>query len=152
MGGMEQGPWWAALITWVVVNVVNLAQTVGFASRSRHGMDVNHVLGLAIAALTLPATIALVGFARAGSPSWIGPAVFDAFVVLMLCVDYIWRVEWRRPARPFILIPYVVLFFGSILLMGIPMYWLNRGLWSVTVTTTVALLISMTWAIRRADA
>ncbi|HET9648046.1 MAG TPA: hypothetical protein VFP34_07420 [Microlunatus sp.] len=145
---MEHGPWWAALTTWVVVNLVNVAQTVGFASRSGHGMAVNRLLGLVIAALSVPATIALVGFVRAGNLWWVGPAVFDAFTVLMLCVDYVWPVEWRRPARPSILIPYVSLFFGSILLMGIPMYTLNRGLWMVTVVTSAALLISMTVAIR----
>ena len=152
MVGMEQGPWWAALTTWVVVNTVNVAQAVGFASRRSHGMAVNQVLGLVIAVLAIPATVALVGFARTGNPWWIGPAVFDAFVVLMLVVDYLWPVEWRDPARPSILIPYLVLFFGSILLMGIPMYTLNRGLWLVTVATTTALLITMTLAIRQGTA
>lgn len=146
---MEHGPWWAALTAWVVVNTVNIAQAVGFASRRSHGMAVNHVLGLVIAALAVPATIALVGFADAGNPWWIGPAVFDAFVVLMLVVDYLRPVEWRRPARPAILIPYLLLFFGSILLMGIPMYAINRGLWLVTVGTTAILLGTMTRAIRQ---
>ena len=144
---METGPWWAALTTWVVVNTVNIAQAVGFASRRSHGMAVNHVLGLVIAVLAIPATLALVGFARAGNPWWIGPAVFDVFVVLMLVVDYLWPVQWRDPARPMILIPYLLLFFGSILLMGIPMYTVNRGLWLVTVGTTAALLIAMTLAL-----
>jgi hypothetical protein len=149
---MEQGPWWAALTTWVVVNTVNVAQAVGFTSRRSHGMAINHVLGLVIAVLAIPAAVALVGFARAGNPWWIGPAVFDAFVVLMLVVDYLRPVEWRDPARPVILIPYLLLFFGSILLMGIPMYTLNRGLWLVTVATTTALLITMTLAIRQGTA
>jgi hypothetical protein len=60
--------------------------------------------------------------------------------------------ESARPARPSILIPYVSLFFGSIVAMGIPMYSLNRGLWLVTVLTSVTLLISMTVAIRRGAA
>lgn len=149
---MERGPWWAALTTWVVVNAVNVAQAVGFASRSSQGMAVNQALGLVIAALAVPATVALVGFARAGNPWWIGPAVFDAFVVLMLIVDYLWPVQWRDPARPVILIPYLLLFFGSILLMGIPMYSVNRGLWLVTAATSAALLITMTLAIGQGTA
>jgi hypothetical protein len=146
---MQQGPSWAALTTWIVVNIVNVAQAVGFASRSSHGMAVNRALGLGIATLAIPASAALVGFARAGNPWWIGPAVFDAFVILMLVVDYLRPVEWRHPARPTILIPYLLLFFGSILLMGIPMYTINRTLWLVTVATTAALLITMTVAIRQ---
>ena len=39
--------------------------------------------------------------------------------------------------------PYLVLFFGSILLMGLPMFSMNRQLWLVTVVTTVLLLGSM---------
>jgi len=85
------------------VNTVNVAQAVGFASRSSHGMAVNQALGLVIAALAVPASVALVGFARAGNPWWIGPAVFDAFVVLMLVVDNLWPVQWRDPAQPAIL-------------------------------------------------
>ena len=51
-----------------MVNIVNLAQTVGFASRRTHGMAVNRTAGHLIAALAVPATAALVGHARAGSP------------------------------------------------------------------------------------
>jgi len=105
MSFMENGPGWAGVTTWVVVNVVNLAQTVGFASRRTHGMAVNHVAGYLIAGLAVPATAALVGYARACSPWWIGPAVFDGFVALMLVVDYLRPVQFRNPRRPIILVP-----------------------------------------------
>jgi hypothetical protein len=149
---MDSGPWWAALTTWVVVNLVNVTQAVGFASRGRHGMVVNHALGLVIAGLAVPATAALVGYAHAGSPWWIGPAVFDAFVVLMLIVDYLRPVEFRRPARPAILGPYLILFFGSILLMGLSMFNLSRGLWLVTAASSVMLLTTMGAAARQGTA
>jgi hypothetical protein len=139
------------LTVWLVVNAVNIAQAVGFASRRRYGMTVNHALGLGMAALAVPATAALWGFARAGNPWWLGPALFDAFVVLMLVVDYLRPVAWRHSARPAIFIPYLALFFGSILLMGIPMYGHNRGLWLVTVGTTTTLLVSMTVALREGN-
>ncbi len=148
---MGTGPWWAEFVTWAVVNVVNVAQTIGFASRHRYGMGVNRAIGWLIAVLAVPATVAVWGLAAAGNPWWIGPAVFDAFVVLMLVVDYIRPVEWRHPQRPAILVPYLVLFFVAILLMGIPMYALNRGLWLVTVATTAVLLTTMTIAIRQGN-
>jgi hypothetical protein len=66
----------------------------------------------------------------------------------MVVVDYIWPVEFRSPMRYGILVPYLVLFFGSILLMGLPMYRLDRRLWLVTVATTVLLLGSMGIAMR----
>ena len=45
-------------------------------------------------------------------------------------------------------VPYLVLFFGAILLMGLPMFRLDRRLWLVTVATTVLLLVSMGVAMR----
>lgn len=147
----DTGPWWAALTVWGVVNAVNLLQAAGFLSREPGGsMDANHVLGYAIIVLVVPSTVALVAFVRAGA-SWLqlaGPAVFLAFIVLMVVVDYAWPVEFRVPARYPILVPYLVLFFGAILLMGLPMYRLNRQLWLVTVVTTAVLLGGMGIAMR----
>ena len=149
---MSQGPWWAALTVWGVVNAVNVLQSAGFLSRvATGGMAVNHLLGYVMIALAAPATLAIVAFAhaRAGWPHWIGPVVYLTFVLLMIAVDYVSPVEFRSPPRYEILIPYLVLFFGAILLMGLPMFRLNRGLWLVTVATTVLLLASMGVAMRK---
>jgi len=139
-------PRWAALTVWGVVNAVNVLQAAGFLSRVRTGsMAINHLLGYVMIALAVPSALALVAFvrARAGWLQWIGSTVFLAFIALMAVVDYMWPVEFRSPARPGILVPYLVLFFGSILLMGLPMFRLNRNLWLVTVATSVLLLGSM---------
>lgn len=48
--------------------------------------------------------------------------------------------------------PYLVLFFGSIVLMGASMYSANRSLWLVTVATSAALVAGMTWALRQGTA
>ena len=145
-------PWWAALTVWGVVNIVNVLQAAGFISRVRTGsMAINHLLGYGIIALALPATLALFAFvrARAGWLYWAGPAVYLAFVTLMIVVDYIWPVEFRSPIRPGILVPYLLLFFGAVLLMGLPMFRLNRQLWLVTVATSLLLLGSMGIAMRK---
>jgi hypothetical protein len=62
-----------------------------------------------------------------------GPAVFLAFAALMAVVDYIRPVQFRSPKLLPLLVPYLLLFFGAILLMGLPLYKLNKGLWLVTV-------------------
>jgi hypothetical protein len=142
----QDNPWWAALTVWVVVNAVNLLQAAGFLSRVYTGSRaINHIFGYLIVALGVPATVALVAFlrARAGWRLWIGPGVFLAFIALMGVVDYFWVIEFRSPMRYNILVPYLLLFFGSILLMGLPMFRMNRRLWLVTVATTVLLLGSM---------
>jgi hypothetical protein len=139
-------PWWAAMTVWVVVNLVNISQAAGFLSRIRTGtMETNHVLGYCMMALAIPSIVALIAFVRQGAGwfHWIGPATFVAFIVLMIAVDYAWPIEFRSPMRYDVLVPYLVLFFGSILLMGLPMFSMNRQLWLVTVTTTVLLLGSM---------
>ena len=143
---MHINPWWAALTVWCVVNAVNVLQSAGFLSRVVTGSHaINHLLGLGIIALAVPAALTIVALmrARTGWRLWIGPAVFLAFLAFMIIVEYIWHVEFRSPMRSDILVPYLVLFFGSILLMGLPMFHMNRRLWLVTVGTTVLLLGSM---------
>ena len=137
----------AAALVWVVVNAVNLCQSVGFVTRLV-APEVNPLLGLVIATLAIPATWALVVFRhrRMGWLFIIGPLAFDAFVVLMLIVDYVANVEWRDPVVPAIQVPYLLLFFGSIVFMGLPMYRLDRRRWVVTVVTSVILLGSMAYA------
>jgi hypothetical protein len=147
----SQGPWWAALTVWGVVNAVNLLQSAGFLSRIRTGtMRINHQLGYAMFALGIPALIALVGFVRAQASrlNWLGPAVYLCFLALMLVVDYVAPVEFRSPPVYGLLVPYLVLFFGAILLMGLPMYQMNRTYWLVTVATSTLLLGSMVLAMR----
>ena len=145
-------PWWAALTAWGVVNAVNVLQAAGFLSRVRTGsMAVNHLLGYVIIVLAIPSMVAIVAFARAGAGwlHWVGPAVFLTFIAFVVVVDYAWPVEFRSPTRYGILAPYLVLFFGSILLMGLPMFRLNRPLWLVTVATTVLLLGAMGVAMQK---
>jgi hypothetical protein len=137
----------AATATWIVVNAVNVLQSIGFATRP-FAPGVNPVLGLVIAALAIPATWALIVFVRVGA-GWrfvAGPLVFDGFVVLMLLVDHLLGIPWRDPVIPAIQVPYLVLFFGSILLLGAPMLRIDRRRWSVTAATTTLLLASMVYA------
>jgi hypothetical protein len=129
-----------------LVNAVNLLQAAGFLSRVPTGSRaINRLLGYVIVALAAPAALALAALvrARAGWRQWIGAAVYLAFVAFMVAVEYVWAIEFRSPRRAGILVPYLVLFFGAILLMGLPMFDLERRLWSVTVGTTFLLLASM---------
>ena len=145
------GVHWAAVLVWAVVNAVNVLQAVGFLSRVRTGsMAGNHALGYAIIGLAIPAALALAAFirARAGWLHAAGPAVFLVFVLLMVVVDYAVPVEFRSPARVGILLPYLLLFFGSIVLMGLPMFSVDRRLWFVTVATSAALIGAMIAAMR----
>ncbi|MCP3916866.1 MAG: hypothetical protein GY711_15045 [bacterium] len=145
-------PKWAALTVWGVVNAINVLQAAGFLSRMRTGStSINHLLGYVMIALAVPAAMALVVFSRArvGWLQWSGPAVYLGFVALMVVVDYVRPVEFRSPKRYDVLVPYLLLFFGAILLMGLPMFRTDRRLWLVTVATTVLLLGAMSVAMRK---
>ena len=145
------GPWWAALAVWSTVNAVNILQTVGFLSRLRSGsLEVNHLIGYGIILLAVPVLVSLVAFVRSGAGwvHWAGPAAYLAFVSLLIAVEYVRRIEFRSPVRYGILVPYLVLFFGAIFLLGVPMFRLSRPLWLVTVATTACLLASMSVALR----
>jgi len=145
-------PWWAALTVWALVNAVNLLQAAGFLSRLRAGdRAINHALGYVILALAVPAAMALFALVRAGASwlHWAGLVVFLLFLALMLVVDYARPVEFRAPPRPGILVPYLALFFSAILLMGLPMFRLDRALWLITIATTALLLGAMVLAMRK---
>ena len=71
-------PRWAVLTVWAVVNAVNVLQTVGFATRPS-APRVGQPAGVVMAALAIPATMALVAFLRNRS-GWLlvaGPVVYD---------------------------------------------------------------------------
>jgi hypothetical protein len=145
-------PWWAMLTVWGIVNAVNLLQSAGFFSRVvTNNRTINHVLGYVMIALAVPAAIALIALWRSGAGwlYWLGPALYLVFIAFMVIVDYAWPVEFRDPVRYSLLVPYLLLFFGSILLMGLPMFRLDRRLWLVTVGTTILLLGSMGYAMRK---
>ena len=63
--------------------------------------------------------------------------------MFMAAVGYLWPVEFRSSPPPGILVPYRLLSFGAILLMGLPMFGADRRLWLVTAATTALLLASM---------
>ncbi len=105
--------------------------------------------GWVVAVLAIPATAALVGFVRAGS-GWrliVGPAVYACSSDSCWSSRTGWRSSSATPRRPETLIPYLILFFGSIVLMGAPMLRIDKRLWAVTAATSVLLLGSMVWAL-----
>jgi hypothetical protein len=135
-------------VVWLVVNAVNVLQAIGFATRPVAPW-VNAALGVVISGLAIPATWALLRLIRRRSDLHLaaGPLVFDLFVAFHVLVEYVLRIAWRNPVVPEIQIPYLGLFFGSIFLMGLPMYRIDRRRWLVTALTTSLLLLAMVYAI-----
>ena len=129
------------------MNLLNLLQAAGFATRVVDP-NINRVLGAGIIALGVPASIALGAFIRSrrGWRFYAGPVCFLTFIGFATAVDYVFQLEFRSPRRPEILVPYLVLFFGSVALMGAPMFRIDRRLWAVTAITALILLGAMGYA------
>ncbi len=142
-----KNPFTTEIILWGVVNIVNIAQSIGFFSRTGGG-GIQSMVGILVMILAVPAGVVIWRDVTTGEPlwKWIGALVFILFAVVELFVDYILKVEFRQPPRTSILAPYLILFFGSILLMGIRMYPVSKPLWGVTALTAVLLIASMLWA------
>ena len=48
---------------------------------------------------------------------WIFPSLFLIFIVFELIIDYIKKIEFRNPRNKRILVPYLILYYISIILM-----------------------------------
>jgi hypothetical protein len=132
------------VLVFAVVNVTTTAQTAGFLSRPT-GPRLQRLAGIVIIVMAAPAAAALALDLGAGREAWrwAGLVLFVLFACMSLRVDYMRPVEFRRPPRARILAPYLLLFFGSIVLMGLSLYPVSRPLWAITGVTTAALLAAM---------
>ncbi len=133
----------ADVLVFTVVNVVCVAQSIGFFSRP-HNPEWNRGLGVLILCMAVPAAVAAVlNVGNGRGWWWAAPASFVAFAALELVVDYVAGVQFRQPPRPAVLVPYLALFYGSILAMGLYLLPVSRTLWAIT-GGTVALLLAAT--------
>lgn len=134
-------------VVFAITCITCVAQTVGFMSRTS-GQSIQSVAGVIIMALVLPAVWVLWADRGAGIAGWnhIGPALFVGFCALSLYVDYIPGVEFRAPVNAAVLVPYLILFYGSILFMGLRLFPVSRPLWATTATAATALLWATGWA------
>ena len=69
----------------------------------------------------------------------------DSWSILEV-VNHLLDIEFRRPAVPALLVPFVALFYLSILAMGLLMYRVSRRLWAITAVTTAVHLGAMAYA------
>lgn len=141
-----RGPSAADVLVFVVVNVTAVAQTIGFFSRPS-GPAVQSAMGVLVMAMAVPAAAALVLEHGAGTPvRSAGIVMFIAFALMELMVDYVLDVEFRQPRNAAVLVPYLVLFYGSILLMGLSLFRASLVLWGITAITCAGLLAATVWA------
>ena len=83
--------------------------------------------------LSLPAAVISVIILRGGKPLsfWLPGFFFLVWAVFGFVVEYLLRIEWRTPPNWPVLIPYVLLYLGTVMFYWWPVAQLVRPLWFV---------------------
>lgn len=106
------------LTLFFIINSANIIISAIFIIRvKKPGFE--HILGIFYLALGIPTLIiAIINilFQREWW-FWIFPLLFLIFIVFELIIDYIKKIEFRNPRNKRILVPYLILYYISIILM-----------------------------------
>lgn len=124
-------------VFFIIVNWTNISQSVSFLLRvkgGKHGEQIEHILGLTmiiggIITFILGILILVEGYEFFHS---IGAFVYTIFCVLCLVVDYWKKIEFRNPKKLKILIPFLVLYYYSLLMMTLSINQLGIFPWILT--------------------
>ena len=102
----------------IIINIFNLTVFLLFVSRVKKP-KLSRGIGLFNIALGIPVfIIALFNFILLRDWwYWVYPFLLIAFILFSLIVDYIKKIEFRNPRKLSILIPFLLLFYISIILM-----------------------------------
>jgi len=116
---------WAFLFQVVLV--------VHFALRKRFFESYTMKIGWVVYALCIPAAVISILLLRGGKSwsFWLGGFLFVLFAAFGYWIDYVAKIRWRNPLRLSIMVPYVLLYLGTIMFYWWPLGLLSRPLWFV---------------------
>jgi len=106
------------IIIFFIINSANIIISAIFIIRvKKPGFE--HILGISYLLLGIPTFIVTVFNILFGREwwFWIFPLLFLIFIVFELIIDYVKKIEFRNPRNKKILVPYLVLYYISIILM-----------------------------------
>jgi hypothetical protein len=83
--------------------------------------------------LCIPAIIVSIIMLRAGKDwsFWVGGFIFLVWAIFGYVVEYRFGIKWRNPVVWAILVPYVLLYLGTIMFYWFPLGILSRPLWYI---------------------
>jgi len=122
----------------MTVNLINVFTLLMFLSRVKWPR-VEILFGTATIILALPAVIiGALNLSRSANFFLWFPAILYGFWALFeLVVDYLLKIEFRNPAKPSVLIPFLVLFYFSVGGMAAGFYRINLYLWLISGVTSL---------------
>jgi len=104
---------------------------VHFALRQRFFETYTTKMGWLVYALSIPAlVVSIILLVRGKTWSfWLGGFLFIVYAAFGYWIDYVRGIQWRNPLRPSILVPYVLLYLGTVMFYWWPLGALSRPLW-----------------------
>ena len=112
--------------------VVQISLVVLFAIRKMN-LDLILQYGWIFYLLSIPAVIVSLMMLRNGKAwsFWAGGFIFFVWAIFGFMVEYQLGIKWRSPVVWSILVPYVLLYLGTIMFYWFPLGALSRPLWYI---------------------
>jgi hypothetical protein len=106
---------------------------VHFALRKRFFERYTLKVGRIVYALSIPAIAISIVLLLGGKTwsFWLGGFLFLVYAAYGYHIDYVKGIQWRKPVRPSIMVPYVSLYLSTVMFYWWPLGLLNRSLWIV---------------------
>ena len=125
------------LSLFLTVNAINILSFLMFLSRV-HFERTAELFGLLALFAAIPA--ALIGlvnwYQKAPFFAWFPALLYAGWGVFDFFLDYVYKVEFRQPMLPSILVPFLVLFYGSIAGMGFSFWKVDFSFWLICAITS----------------
>ena len=120
---------------------------VHFAVRKRYFESYNLKYGWIVYALCIPAVIISIVLLLGGKTwsFWVGGFIFLIYAIYGYQIDYVKKIQWRKPLRLSIVFPYVFLYLATVMLYWWPLGLLSRPLWILyAVLFVIATILNIT--------
>jgi len=113
--------------------LLQTALIIHFALRKRFFESYTMKVGWIVYALSIPAVVISIVLLIGGKTwsFWLGGFLFLLFAVYGYRIDYVKKIQWRKPLILSIMFPYVFLYLGTVMFYWWPLGLLSRPLWSV---------------------
>ena len=110
-----------------------IALIIHFALRKRFFESYTMNVGWIVYALSVPAVVISIVLLL-GSKTWsfwLGGFLYLIFAAYGYWIDYVKKIQWRKPLRLSIMFPYVFLYLSTVMFYWWPLALLDRSLWIV---------------------
>jgi len=104
---------------------------VHFALRKRFFESYTLRFGWLVYALSIPAAVISIILLLGGKSwsFWLGGFLFLIYAAFGCWIDYVKRIQWRNPLRVSVMVPYVLLYLGTVMFYWWPLGLLSRPSW-----------------------